>query len=77
MRTDLKDLYIFALLVAVITAVICFSAWKVEKWLLDLLDRPRPKKSRRARKVEKKPTYSPTARPGGIVYPYREGGENK
>lgn len=68
----LKDLYIFALLVAVITAVICFVAWKVEKWLLDL-DRPRPQKPRRARKAEKKPTYSPTARPGGIVYPDREG----
>lgn len=72
----LKDLYIFALLVAVITAVICFSAWKVEKWLLDL-DSPRPQKPRRARKAEKKPTYSPTARPGRIVYPYREGGESK
>lgn len=69
----LKDLYVFALLVAVITAGICFLTWKVEKWLLDLLGKPLTQKPRRARKAEKKPTYSPTARPGGIVYPDKEG----
>lgn len=73
--TETFGLMVAALLVgaaAVTVTILLLDRFLVKAFHEDK-QQPRPQKSRRARKAEKKPTYSPTARPGGIVYPDREG----
>lgn len=69
--TETFGLMVAALLVgsAAVTVTIVLLDRFLVKAIHEEKQRPRPQKPRRARKAEKKPTYSPTARPGGIVYP--------